>query len=344
MKKNCLIALILGVASLFLSSCDSCSRSKDKKLAVRAEKIKEIRAKINTPFFRYEKDLFAAKLSDFPKELARLQKKYPFFLNGDVSDPKNQQQLYGFITDPVTQEIYQETMKKFPSTDTLKLRFDDAFSYYNYYFPNSKIPTVYTYVSSLDYELPIKYQDSILIIALDMYMGANCKYYKQLGLPLYKTARCTKEYILADCFKEMAYSNLKYDNSRVTLLDQMILEGKRLYFAESMLPYEEDSIIVGYSGDRLKWAQQNESQMWGYLIDKQLLYTPDSKIIMKLINDAPFTSLFSNDSPGRAGAWIGWQIIRSYMNNTKNANLVEMLNESNSQKILNLSKYKPKKM
>jgi hypothetical protein len=343
MKRFFILMLFVSLCSLSFHSCDSCNRNKDKKHAVKAEKIKEIRAKINTPVFRYEKDLFSLNLKDFPNELARLQPKYPFFLNGDIRDPKNQQQLYAFITDPITKEIYDETLKQFPNIDDLKRDLDDGFSYYNYYFPQDKIPTVYTYVSSLDYELPIKYTDSVLIIALDMYLGKSCKYYPQIGMPLYKTIRCSKEYIVVDCFKEIAFSHIKYDNARTTLLDEMILEGKRLYFAESMLPNESDSIIIGYTNAKLNWAQQNEANMWGYIIDKNLLYTPDSKIIMKFINDAPFTSFFSNDSPGRAGVWIGWQIVRAYMNNNKNANLADMLKEPSGQKILNLSKYKPKK-
>jgi len=343
MKRQILFLLIVSSLGLFLSSCDSCSRNKEKKYAVKADKIQEIRAKVNTTIYRYETALFNLNPKDFGNELARIQPTFSFFLSGDVRDPKNQQQLYAFISDPITLEIYRETMKKYPDVNALKTQFDEAFSYYNYYFPNQKIPKVFTYVSSLDYELPIKYADSLIVIALDMYLGKDCKYYKQLGIPVYKSDRFSKEYIVADCMKEMAYSQIKFDNSRVTLLDEMITEGKRLYFAEAMLPNENDTIIIGYPQKKLEWAQQNEANMWGYIVDKELLFTPNSEIIMKFIKEAPFTSFFTNDSPGRVGAWIGWQIVRAYMNNYKNANLTELLNETNSQKILTLSKYKPKK-
>lgn len=334
------IAILIGIS---FSSCDSCSRQNEKKFAIKADKIKEIRAKINTTIHRYEKDLFTLNPRDFGNELARIQPKYSFFLNGNVQDPKNQQQLYAFISDPVTQEIYKETIKRYPNVDDVKLKFDEAFSYYNYYYPNRPIPKVYTYVSSLDFEMPIKYADTVLIIALDMYLGKDVKFYKQVGIPVYKSDRCSREYIAADCFKEMAYSHMKFDNSRITLLDEMINEGKRLYFAESMLPNEHDTIIIGYPSKKLQWAQHNEANMWGYIIEKNILYTPDSKIIMKFINDAPFTTFFANDSPGRVGTWIGWQIVRAYMNNNKSATLEQLMNEPNGQKILNLSKYKPAK-
>lgn len=343
MKRQLLFFMLITTLGLWLSSCDSCNRNKEKKYAVKADKIKEIRAKVNTTIYRYEKDLFTLKPENFENELLRIQPTYPFFLSGDVRDPKNQQQLYSFITDPVTKEIYHETMKKYPNVDALKQQLEEAFSYFNYYFPNQQIPKVFTYVSSLDFEMPIKYADSVLIIALDMYLGRDCKYYNQIGVPEYKSLRCSKEYIVADCMKEMSYSQIKFDNSRVTLLDEMINQGKQLYFAESMLPNENDTILIGYPLKKLTWAQKNEANMWGYLIDKEMLYSANSEIIMKLTKDAPFTAFFTNDSPGRVGAWIGWQIVRAYMNNNKNATLPELLNETNSQKILTLSKYKPKK-
>jgi hypothetical protein len=343
MKRFIFITVLFFVSLLSFTSCDSCSRNKDKKHAIKESKLEKIRANINTTLYRYEKELFSLNKKDFANELLRIQPKFSFFLNGDVRDPKNQQQLYAFINDPVTQEIYKETMRVYPNVDDLKKQFDNAFSYYNYYFPSAKIPKVYTYVSSLDFELPIKLADSVLIIALDMYLGKECKYYKQIGIPVYKSDRFSRQYIVSDCLKEMAYKHIKFDNSRITLLDEMIMEGKRLYFAEAMMPDENDSIIIGYSNQQLTWVQQNEGNMWAYIIDKGLLYTVNSKVIMKFINDAPFTPFFANDSPGRAGAWIGWQIVRAYMNNYKEANIEQLLQDSNSQKILNRSKYKPKK-
>lgn len=343
MKRVIILFILSIVIGLSFSSCDSCSRDKDKKHAVKAEKIKEIRTKININILRYEKDLFSLNPKDFGNELVRIQPKYSFFLNGNVRDPKNQQQLYAFISDPVTVDIYKETMRVFPNLEDVEKQLNEAFSYYNYYFPKSKTPKVFSYVSSLDFEMPIKFADSVLIIALDMYLGKDCKFYKQVGIPVYKSNLFMKQYIVADCLKEMAFSHIKFDNARITLLDEMLMEGKRLYFAEALLPEEQDSIIIGYSSAQMKWVQQNETTMWAYIIDKELLYTTDSKVIMKFINDAPFTSFFSNESPGRAGAWIGWQIIRSYMNNYKEANLEQLLLETNSQKILNLSKYKPRK-
>ena len=65
--------------------------------------------------------------------------------------------------------------------------------------------------------------------------------------------------------------------------------------------------------------------------------------IMKLTSDGPFTSIFPQESPSRAGVWIGWQIIRKYMVENPNMTIQDLMNEKDAQLILAKSKYKPRK-
>jgi hypothetical protein len=62
-----------------------------------------------------------------------------------------------------------------------------------------------------------------------------------------------------------------------------------------------------------------------------------------LVKESPFTSFFGNQSPGRVGAWTGWQICRSWVQKNPNKLLKDLMNELDAQKILAESKYKPKK-
>jgi uncharacterized protein YjaZ len=64
----------------------------------------------------------------------------------------------------------------------------------------------------------------------------------------------------------------------------------------------------------------------------------------RFINPAPFSKFYleiDNESPGRVGAWIGWQIVRSYMKNNE-VSLKQLL-VMDATEIFNNSKYKPKK-
>jgi uncharacterized protein YjaZ len=63
--------------------------------------------------------------------------------------------------------------------------------------------------------------------------------------------------------------------------------------------------------------------------------------IVRFVEPAPFTSAFTTDSPGRAGAWIGWQIVKKYMKKNSGISLQALMSENDYQKILNGSGYSP---
>ena len=84
--------------------------------------------------------------------------------------------------------------------------------------------------------------------------------------------------------------------------------------------------------------------MWRYFIEKKLLYDTDQKLIPRFINPAPFSKFYleiDNESPGRVGAWIGWQMVRSFMENNE-VSFQELL-QMDAKEIFERSKYKPKK-
>jgi uncharacterized protein YjaZ len=59
---------------------------------------------------------------------------------------------------------------------------------------------------------------------------------------------------------------------------------------------------------------------------------------------APFSKFYleiDNESPGRVGQWIGWQIVRSFMQNNK-VSMQEMI-KMDAKELFEKSKYKPKK-
>ena len=40
-------------------------------------------------------------------------------------------------------------------------------------------------------------------------------------------------------------------------------------------------------------------------------------LIQKYINEAPYTSTLTIESPGRVGCWVGWRIVNSYVDKNK---------------------------
>jgi uncharacterized protein YjaZ len=59
--------------------------------------------------------------------------------------------------------------------------------------------------------------------------------------------------------------------------------------------------------------------------------------------DGPFTAEFSKDAPARLGEWLGWQIVREYYEKNPEVTLQLVMTETDAQKILSNSGYKPEK-
>ena len=124
----------------------------------------------------------------------------------------------------------------------------------------------------------------------------------------------------------------------------MIFYGKILYLKDIWLTKTSEESKIGYSSEKLKWIQDNENEIWRNFIENEYLFSTDPKLITRFINPAPFSKFYleiDNDSPGMVGRYIGWQIVRSFME--KRESSIEKLMTLSEEEIFYKSKYKPKK-
>lgn len=290
---------------------------------------------------RYGKKLFELDRYDFKNELKNIQDEFILFLDADLNDSTNVIQLLDYVNDTQLIKIYDETIKVYPDTDEISIALSDAFSRFIYYFPDEKIPEIYTYISDLYFEMPVWKNDSAMIIALDVYLGDQFGLYNKLGLPQYKIRCMSPSNLSVDVMKAFYFQDIATKHKKKTLLDHMIEGGKLLIYLDAVLPSVSDSIKICYSSDKMEWAIKNEKNVWGFLIENNLLYATDYQTQTNLIQDGPFTNGFSNESPSRLGIFIGWQIVNQYMNANPDISLPEMLEMKDSQMILQKSRYKP---
>ncbi len=324
------------VFCLFFFSC----KNKD---TVRLPETKAAFEKTNLEIHRYEQALFSIDPNNLAKGLEQLQPQFGVFFNPGWNDTLNLLRLKDFITDPEIGAVYRLTQKEFKDISPLKTELEKAFSQLRMYEPNFTIPVVYTYISGLDIETPVIYGDSAMAIGLDLFLGKDAEPYKHSDIPLYKVQRLTPQHLPAACMMAVSESMVKIDESKFELLNEMIYAGKQLYFLDVTLPQTPDYIKIGYSEQQLDWCKENEGNIWGYFIENQILYSPSKDFYKKFIIDAPFTSGLPKESPGRLGAWVGWQIVRAYMKKQPDQTLDALMQNTDFQEILQVSKYKPKK-
>ncbi len=304
---------------------------------------------VDLTFRRFEMDLFQLDLDNMEAEVSRLNSEYGLFFDlftrrivsiGGADNPLLAVSLKGFITDPQISEVYRETQILYPDLSQLENSMVDAFKYYRHYFPSKAIPEVVTFVSGFNYAIVTT--DSTVGIGLESYLGKDSKYYSMLGYPRYKVLNMNESAIVPDCMRMIASSDYELDDTQKDLLSQMIHEGRILYFTEAMLPNLEDSLVIGFTAAQIQWCWANEKNMWTFYLDRDILYSTEHTENIKYIGEGPFTSGFSNESPARTGQWVGWQVVRSFMNNNK-VSLKELMEEKDLQSILTKSNYKPRK-
>ncbi|MBV1887833.1 MAG: gliding motility lipoprotein GldB, partial [Urechidicola sp.] len=198
-----------------------------------------------------------------------------------------------------------------------------------------------THISDLDYQYPVLYADSLILISLDMYLGKNNIVYKDF--PSYLSENYKKQNMIVDVAKDIISQNYPKKKTRI-FLDRMIEEGKFLYLLDCFLPDVSDNLKMGCTEEKMEWAIKNELSVWKYFIENELLYSNDTNLNARFIDFGPFSKFYleaDQDSPGRIGIWIGWQIVSSYMKN--NDVTLQQLMGANPEVIYKKSKYKPKK-
>jgi len=271
-----------------------------------------------------------------PKDLSSLKKSFPFFFPTGVDDGVWIKKM----KDPLWRALYSEVQKKYSNIEPVHKDLNTLFKHIKYYFPKTRTPKVITVISEMDYNNKVIYTDSLLLISLELYLGKDHKFYQ---FPKYLKQNFEQKQIMPDVVSSFLLKKIT-PISEKNLLSQMIFFGKQLYVKDVLLPDYSDADKIGYEPKQIKWCQENESYMWRYFLENEMLYNNDQKLNNRFINPAPFSKFYleiDNDSPGRVGTWIGWQIVRSFMENNE-VTLPELL-KMNAKEIFVKSKYKPKK-
>ncbi|SDR67388.1 protein involved in gliding motility GldB [Polaribacter sp. KT25b] len=292
-------------------------------------------SKINVDFSvnRYDVDFYNTTNESLPK----LKQKYPYLFPQEFTDSI----VFAKINNKDEQELFAETQKIYKNLSSEEKELTSLFKYVKYYNSDFKEPNVVTILSNIDYDSRVIYADSLLLISLDVYLGENHKFYGDY--PKYIKENNTKNHIIVDVANTIIDKQVNLSNKR-DFIAKMIFEGKKMYLLDMYLPSISDREKIGYSQDKINWATRNEEQIWMYFIDKKLLFSTDTKLNQRFLENAPFSKFYmeqDNLSPGRIGVWLGWQIVRSYMKHN-NVSLQELLKIDESD-LFNKSKYKPKK-
>ena len=283
---------------------------------------------------RFDREFATAQPEDIPK----LKSSYPYLFPAQFPDSV----WITKLTDTLQVELSEEVKDAFEDFSSETLELESLFQHISYYFPETVAPKVVTLISDVAYENRIILTDSLLLVGLDNYLGKDHRFYQ--SIPRYVAQGLDKQYLVSDVASAFTKKVLKYPRNR-TFLSRMVHYGKELYIKDKLLTENTDAQKINYTQEQIEWAQANEEQIWRYFVERELLYSTESSLDRRFLDPAPFSKFqlaLDNESPGRVGRYMGWQIVRSYMEKNPKTQLTELL-DLPADKLFKKSNYKPKR-
>ena len=317
-KNRFLSILVILIVPVFFWSC---SNRKSSKGATQSYEL-----------IRFESIFFDAH----PDSLAEVEKQFPYFF------PKS----YPFSvwvnrrTDSLQLALYRQA--KAISNSDIHDQLTPFIEGLPRVFESARVPKrVITITSDVDYNNKVILTDSMALIAIDNFLGANNHMYE--GIALYLRQQMELKHLSKELAESFAKNRVGLPEDR-TFLAQLIHSGKIQYLKQSILSNYSEDKILGYTPDQLSWAMTNEKEIWNFFVSKELLYSTDSELIKRFISPAPFSKFYLNidvDSPGQIGQWLGLQIVKAYQMKERKS-IAELLTTP-YRELFEKSKYKPRR-
>jgi hypothetical protein len=307
---------------------------------------------VETKIVRFEDELFAVDTQSAEAGIRALMAKYPDFapdflfdrMFGNPAKPDTAaffEQGRLFLADSFLRHLYDTCRTVYRDFSREEAGLREMLQFYKYYFPQLPTPVFYTTISGFNYDAwPDERRGAFVALSLDMTLGADYRPY--LGVEnlrhQYVRRLLTREQLLPNAARALALP-LVPPPARNQMLDLMVAGGKQLAVVDALLPRLPDSTRLGWSAKQVEIVSNSETAIYEYLVDNKLLYSTRYEDFRKYVEMGPFDPEDPAANPNGAGNWLGWRMIRDYMEKT-GATLPQVLEERDAQKFLKA--YRPR--
>ncbi|TDH26074.1 hypothetical protein EXU57_11275 [Segetibacter sp. 3557_3] len=310
--------------------------------------------KVNLPLQRFEQDFFAIDTTNINVALEQLNQKYPGFLQDFIfnilalpAEPDSISAVENGVRSFISsyREIKDTSDIVFRDLEGINKSIEEGLKYVKYHFPTYKLPAkLITFIGPINSYGNIITPDA-LGVGLQLYLGKNYGLYAseagQSLYPAYVSRRFEPVYIPVNTIKTVIDDMFPNNSGGRPLVEQMVEAGKRLYVLDQLLPGTADTLKTGYTEEQLKGSRENEALIWGLFLQNEMLYSADPAVTKDYMNDAPNTPVLGPGSPGFIGQFVGWQIVKKWMDKNGESSLQQLM-ETGARKIFDEAKYKPK--
>ena len=332
--KQLLIAIVI-----FATACTSKKKIPD---------VSNIKIALQT--IRFEQAFFAVDTNHIDTSLQQLLTKYSGFTQDFLYNILgSHQNADSTAVDVKTftssyKQLYDTAQKLYQNFAPIEKQVKQGLQYVHYYFPKYPLPKqLITFVGPINSFGNIITQDG-LAVGLQLYMGHQYSLYQTeafQGLyPDYVSRRFEASYIPVNCLKTIVDDLYPLKINGKPLIEQMIETGKRLYLLAALMPNANDTLTTGYTTKQLATCFSNEKNIWAFFIENNLLYETDPNKTNVYVNDGPNTPDINAEAPGFIGQFVGWQIVKKWLDKNEQLALPQLL-ATPAKKIFDEARYKP---
>lgn len=258
-----------------------------------------------------------------------------------LDDPRLGIVLTRFTTDPDWVSVQHAADSVLGDLEPQRAQLEGAFKRLKLLFPDSLIPRVIAFNSGFNYG--IFPTDSVLGFGVEWFIGKDhpvIGYLAPESFPQYVKDRMRPEMLVPSAVKGWLLVHYTRDIRGADLLTNLVETGKVMVLLEELLPDVDPALRLAYTPEQLAWCEANEYAIWKDLVSKDQLYSRKLEDIGRWMNDGPFTNGLPRESPGHLGEWVGYRMVKSYLDDHGDLTLPQLLAMEDPREIL--KSYKPR--
>jgi hypothetical protein len=232
-----------------------------------------------------------------------------------------------FSTDSFMMKFEKRIREKFPNLISNHGKIEAGFRNLKYHFPDMEMPSAIVFANTVFQSSAFSTQKE-LVIGIERYLGKEDDLIQQLPPQVfYEWIKEGMEpiFLERDALNSWILTHIVVMNEG-NLAENMINWGKALYFTQASYPDLPLDVIIRYTPEDLKWAEDNEASFWKYLVKEKMLFRIDQDESINMLAPGPFTPGLPEKGPDRLGQFLGWKIVRKYMEENDELTLKQLLN------------------
>ena len=288
--------------------------------------------KVSINFINADQQLYNQSLSDIQKNIKTLTHQLGDLFSYELSqnirqniDDSSYRAIYHFYNSEYIRDLEKEKAKLHSLLPKHEENINKAFQYLAHHFGDSVLPDHIFYLNKMFSQ--VSCSENSIAVGLESYISPLSPVIESIpSSQLYgwQRERMDIKYLERDILLNWIQVQL-FNEIDGNLAEHLVQAGKILYVLNAAFPQTKDAYILRYSDTQMDWAIQNELPVWNYLVEQQLLFKSDMQTRTNFLNEGPKTVGLSDDAPDRIGQFLGYRIVKGYMNKNKALSLPELL-------------------